>query len=81
MRHTNDHGRGNEATEENVVDLYDYIAKPVSRHSGGRRRIADDWRPQIVDDFPNRIPITEAELDIIEVHFKELLDELFGPTI
>jgi len=31
-----------------------------------------------VDDWPERIPITEAELDVIEAHFGHLLDELFG---
>ncbi len=32
----------------------------------------------IVDDWPERIPVTEAELDVIEAHFGHLLDELFG---
>jgi hypothetical protein len=33
-----------------------------------------------VDDWPARIPVTEAELDVIEAHFGQLLDELFGPV-
>jgi len=30
------------------------------------------WRPD---------PITEAELDLIEAHFADFLDEVFGPRL
>jgi hypothetical protein len=43
-----------------------------------RNRREEVWQPLITDDLPDRIPITEVELDILEAHFADLLDELFG---
>ena len=31
-----------------------------------------------LDDWPDHVPVTEAELDLFEVHFGPLLDELLG---
>jgi hypothetical protein len=31
---------------------------------------------EITDDWPAHVPVTEAELDLFEVHFGPLLDEL-----
>ena len=60
-----------------VVDLFDYKRKPVpARRPAGRKK---EWWPVVTDDWPQDIPIKDAELDIIEVHFADLLDELFGP--
>ncbi|MGZ8300169.1 MAG: hypothetical protein ACXWU5_07180 [Rhodoplanes sp.] len=59
-----------------MVDFFDYARAPI-RH-GHRRRREEVWQPLDTDDLPDRIPITEAELDIIEAHFADLLDELFG---
>jgi hypothetical protein len=39
------------------------------------------WRPQIISDFPKRIPVTRAEVDIFEAHFADFFDELFRPKI
>jgi hypothetical protein len=35
------------------------------------------WR--VVDDWPERIPVTQAEVDVFEAWFGALFDELFGP--
>jgi hypothetical protein len=32
--------------------------------------------PDIVDDFPDIVPVTESELDMIETYFSSLLDDL-----
>ena len=66
--------RQNRATNGNVVDLYDYAPKRRRVRSAARK-----WNPTVFDDGPARIPVTDAEIDIIEVHFADLLDELFGP--
>ncbi|WP_375551357.1 hypothetical protein [Rhodophyticola porphyridii] len=34
---------------------------------------------QITDDWPEVVPVTEAEVRMIEAYFGDLLDELFGP--
>jgi hypothetical protein len=33
----------------------------------------------VTDDWPDRIPVTNAELDVFEAWFGDLFDELFGP--
>ena len=33
----------------------------------------------VVDDWPERIPVTDAEVDVFEAWFGDLFDELFGP--
>ena len=33
----------------------------------------------ITDDWPNPVPITDAELDVFEAWFGDLFDELFEP--
>lgn len=64
---------------ENVVDLYDYVHQRRPPIRSSRTRRSDDWRPTVLDDWPEHVPISEAELDVIEAHFGPLLDELFGP--
>jgi len=32
-----------------------------------------------MDDWPDPVPITDAELDVFEAWFGDLFDELFGP--
>ncbi|HLJ65536.1 MAG TPA: hypothetical protein VKT70_15600 [Stellaceae bacterium] len=33
----------------------------------------------VSDDWPEHVPITDAELDVFEAWFGDLFDELFGP--
>lgn len=65
-------------------DLYDYALPPQptasrSKQRRSRARVRTSWRPRIIDDWPERIPVTSAEVDIIEAHFADFFDELFGP--
>ena len=56
-------------------DLYDYL-RPVVPSSEQRRA----QEPiTITDDWPEVVPITEAEVRIVEAYFGDVLDELFGP--
>ncbi len=32
----------------------------------------------VVDDWPQRVPVTEREVDVFEARFGDILDELFG---
>ncbi len=56
-------------------DLYDYL-KPVAP-SGKRRRAQTPIT--VTDDWPEVVPITEAEVRIVEAYFGDVFDELFGP--
>lgn len=55
-------------------DLYDYL-KPVAP-SRKRRRVQKDVT--VTDDWPEIVPITEAEVRIVEAYFGDVLDALFG---
>lgn len=33
----------------------------------------------VINDWPEKVPITEAEIEIFERYFGDVLDELFGP--
>ncbi|MGO4636969.1 hypothetical protein AB4Z43_00830 [Mesorhizobium sp. 2RAF45] len=63
------------------LDLYDYARgssgvpdAPRLRRAG---RTAEDGRElNVSDDWPDRIPVTDVELDVFEVQFGALLDEL-----
>jgi hypothetical protein len=37
----------------------------------------ETWR--VIDDWPARVPVTEAEIDVFEAWFGDLLDEMFEP--
>jgi hypothetical protein len=60
-------------------DLYDY-ARPRGRRPGRPRRPrADDpstWT--VTDDWPEHVPVTEAEIEVFEAWFGDLFDELFA---
>lgn len=63
------------------VDLYDYV-RPVRSAAAERARAGKeiDLRSlNVSDDWPDRVPVSEGELDLFEVHFGPLLDELLGP--
>lgn len=60
------------------VDLYDYCKLPEPKPRG--RPVVDElseWR--VVDDWPDDVPITPKEVDVLERWFGELLEEMFGP--
>lgn len=51
---------------------------PMLRNS----KIGSDNRARFIavtDDWPEVVPITDAEARVIESHFAEELDDLFGP--
>lgn len=83
--------RNNDGMSANVVqfpasqgdaDLYDYVRPIRSALPEPRSRARNGCEHQaslkISDDWPDLVPVTEAELDLFEVHFGPLLDELLG---
>jgi hypothetical protein len=63
-----------------IVDLYDWLDPPIRRrvHRTRKDRNQTDWT--VTDDWPEDIPVTEAELDVFEAWFGELFEELFGES-
>ena len=56
-------------------NLYDYL-RPVAQTRNQRRA---QTPITVTDDWPEVLPITEAEVRIVEAYFGDVLDELFGP--
>ena len=57
-------------------DLYGYISPPPRTGRPVKHDLAD-WT--VTDDWPEVVPITEAEIDVFEAWFGDLFDELLGP--
>jgi hypothetical protein len=34
----------------------------------------------VADDWPERVPVSEVEIDIYEAWFGDLFDRIFGPS-
>jgi len=59
------------------ADLYDWANRPRPKLGRPPKHDLAGWR--VTDDWPERVPVTEAELDVFEAWFGDVLDELFGP--
>ncbi|MFT4025937.1 MAG: hypothetical protein QM676_03945 [Novosphingobium sp.] len=65
---------------EGLEDLHDYVQAPPRRRPPTRARAVEDDDPIVVtDDWPEQVPIGDAELRAIEGHLRKELDALFGP--
>jgi hypothetical protein len=57
-------------------DLYDYALGPA--RPGRRRAKRVSVTLTVTDDWPEDVPVTEAEIAVFEAWFGELFAELFG---
>lgn len=60
-----------------VADLDDYLAPQAPRRGRPPKHDLATWR--VVDDWPAEPPIGPAEVDVFEIWFGDVLDELFDP--
>ncbi|UGV28554.1 hypothetical protein E0H22_24590 [Rhodopseudomonas boonkerdii] len=63
-------------------DLYDYDDDPAPRISSPRASSPDAFDVEklpVIDDWPEKVPITEAEVQVFERWFADVFDEMFGP--
>ena len=56
-------------------DLY-IVPGPWPRVGRPVKIDVETWR--VLDDWPERVPVTQAEIDVFEAWFGDLFDELFG---
>ena len=60
-----------------VDELYEYMHPPT--RCAGRLPQCSEKPITVTDDWPQVVPITDAELRVMESHFAEELDEILGP--
>ena len=63
------------------ADLYDYVDNHPQRRGASRDLNEDETRVDhiaVIDDWPEYIPVTEAEVDVFERYFGDVLDRLFS---
>jgi hypothetical protein len=66
----------NPAAADPSIDLYDYARLPARRP--GRPAADDSTTWTVKDDWPEHVPVTEAEIEVFEAWFGDLFDELFS---
>jgi hypothetical protein len=57
-------------------DLY-IEPEPSPRIGRPPEHVLQSWT--VTDDWPDPVPLTDAEVDIVEAWFGDLFDEMFGP--
>lgn len=75
-------GRPRQPIPKTLPDnLYDYgddptpaLGRPRNHHAH-----ADHERLRVVDDWPEDVPVTEAEVQVFERWFGDVFDELLSP--
>lgn len=81
-RHHARKGRPRQPVPETLPDdLFDYADEPMSddrKRGRSSLRMVDVETLPVIDDWPRRVPVTEAEIDIFERYFGDVLDRLFG---
>jgi hypothetical protein len=68
--------RAHDRTGAEPLDVYDY-AHPRARRPR-RPVLADPTTWTVTDDWPEDVPVTEAEIEVFEAWFGDLFDELFS---
>lgn len=71
------HLRQSRRPSAEVLDVFDY-RRQAEPKVGRPEHDLSDWR--VTDDWSRPIPVTEAEIDVFEARFGDILDELFGPV-
>lgn len=64
------------STNAQCDDLYDYAVAPARPSPRRAKRTSVTWT--VTDDWPEDVPVTEAEIAVFEAWFGELFDELLG---
>ena len=57
-------------------DLHDYARRPTRRARPSRKVDPIEWT--VTDDWPEDVPVTEAEIEVFEAWFGDLFDELLS---
>jgi hypothetical protein len=74
-------GRPRHAAPRALPDnLYAYGDDPVRQRRNPSPDASDIEKLRVFDDWPERVPVTVAEVDIFERYFGDVLDRLLHPV-
>jgi hypothetical protein len=76
MSHRRHAWRYRTAAGELPADFY-VMPSPWPRRGRPAKHEVETWR--VIDDWPQHVPVTQAEIDVFEAWFGDLFDEFFGP--
>jgi hypothetical protein len=68
--------RAQDRTGNEPLDVYDYAHAPARRPRRSVPADATIWT--VTDDWPEEVPVTEAEIEVFVAWFGDLFDELFS---
>ena len=57
--------------------IHQLLGKPWPFPGRPPKHDLSEWT--VTDDWPEHVPVTQAEIDVFEAWFGDLFDELFGP--
>ncbi len=69
--------RRNISVHPDAIDPRDYGRPRPPRR--GRKPPPDTTEWVVIDDWPERVPVTKAEVDVFEAHFGDFFDKWLGP--
>ena len=68
------------ASAARFADYFDYIGPPeAALRPPGRSVLRAEQCRRVVDGWPARVPVSPAELDVLEAHFTDLFETLRVP--
>jgi hypothetical protein len=70
------HSQKSRRHREPVDDLFDYAGAPARRTGRPVRTDQAEWT--VNDDWPENVPVTEAEIEVFEAWFGDLFHQLFS---
>jgi len=69
--------RRNIVVPPHAVDPRDYARPRPPRRGHKPPEDTTEW--VVTDDWPERVPVTKAEVDVFEAHFSDFFDKWLGP--
>lgn len=69
--------RRNIVVRPDAIDPLDYAWPRAPRR--GHKPLADTTEWTVTDDWPERVPVSKAEVDVFEAHFGDFFDKWLGP--
>jgi hypothetical protein len=60
-------------------DLYDYEDAPAPARQRRNSPLDGEKSVSVTDDWPDEVPVTEAEIQVFERWFGDVFDELLDP--